>query len=150
MYTQEQLVGIAKRENNSKRTYLVVNKEQGKHIPVSPKKAFAMFDALAEKLQGAYEGESLLLVGFAETATAIGARLSIRLHTGYIQTTREQIDGVSYLFFSEAHSHATEQKLVREDIRAVLDRIDRIVFVEDEVTTGNTILNIIHILVFTR
>ncbi len=146
MYTQEQLVGIAKRENNSKRTYLVVNKEQGKHIPVSPKKAFAMFDALAEKLQGAYEGESLLLVGFAETATAIGARLSIRLHTGYIQTTREQIDGVSYLFFSEAHSHATEQKLVREDIRAVLDRIDRIVFVEDEVTTGNTILNIIHIL----
>lgn len=146
MYTESQLVGIAKRENNSRRTYLVVNKEQGKHIPVSPGKAFAMFDALAEQLQSAYEKESLLLIGFAETATAIGARLSICLHTDYIQTTREQMEGVSWLFFSEAHSHATEQKLVREDIEAVLDQTDRIIFVEDEVTTGNTILHIIQIL----
>ncbi len=146
MYTERQLVRIAKRENNSKRTYLVVNKDQGKHIPVSPRKAFAMFDALAEKLRSAYGEESLLLIGFAETATAIGARLAVRLHTDYIQTTREQMEGVSYLFFSEAHSHATEQKLVREDIEAALEKTDRIVFVEDEVTTGNTILNIIHIL----
>ena len=146
MYTETQLVRIAKRENNSKRAYLVVNKDQGKHIPVSPNKAFAMFDALAEKLQSAYPKESLLLIGFAETATAIGARLAIRLHTDYIQTTREQIAGVSYLFFSETHSHATEQKLVREDITSLFDRTDRIVFAEDEVTTGNTILNIIHIL----
>lgn len=146
MYTETQLVRIAKRENNSKRTYLVVNKNQGKHIPVSPEEAFAMFDALAEELASAYREERLLLIGFAETATAIGARLSIRLHTDYIQTTREQIEGVSWLFFSEAHSHATEQKLVREDIESVLEKTDRIVFVEDEVTTGNTILNIIHIL----
>ncbi len=146
MYTEEQLVRIAKRENNAKRTYLVVNKDQGKHIPVSPGKAFAMFDALAEKLASAYEEETLLLIGFAETATAIGARISIRLHADYIQTTREQIEGVSYLYFSETHSHATEQKLIREEVESVLEKTDRIVFVEDEVTTGNTILNIIHIL----
>lgn len=146
MYTEAQLVGIAKRENNRKRTYLVVNKEQGKHIPVSPKKAFALFDALAEKLQTTYQGESLLLIGFAETATAIGARLSIRLHTDYMQTTREHMDGVSWLFFSESHSHAAEQRLVREDIEEALSRTDRIVFAEDEVTTGNTILHIIEIL----
>lgn len=146
MYTEAQLVGIAKRENNSKRTYLVVNKEQGKHIPVSPNRAFAMFDALAGKLQVAYQNESLLLIGFAETATAIGARLSIRLHTDYMQTTREPVDGVSWLLFSESHSHATEQRLVREDIEEALSRTDRIVFVEDEVTTGNTILHIIEIL----
>lgn len=146
MYTETQLVGIAKRENNSKRPYLVLNKEQGKHMPVSPKRAFAMFDALAEKLETAYKGESLLLIGFAETATAIGARLSIRLHTDYIQTTRERMDGVSWLIFSETHSHATEQKLVREDVEAALERTDRIVFVEDEVTTGNTILHIINLL----
>ena len=32
----EQLITIAKRENNTKRSYLYVNPLQGKHIPVSP------------------------------------------------------------------------------------------------------------------
>ncbi len=36
MYTECELVRIAKRENNRKRNYLVVNPLQGKHIPVSP------------------------------------------------------------------------------------------------------------------
>lgn len=48
--------------------------------------------------------------------------------------------------FSEEHSHATEQKLIKDDIDAIINQTDRIVFVEDEVTTGNTILNIIKIL----
>lgn len=146
MYTETELVRIAKRENNSKRNYLVVNRLQGKHIPVSPKQAFAMFEALAGKVKEAYRAESLLLIGFAETATAIGAHLAVLLDSFYIQTTREQIPGVEYLFFTEAHSHATEQKLVRDDIEALIDRVDRIVFVEDEVTTGNTIFQIIEIL----
>lgn len=146
MYREEDLVRIAKRENNTKRKYLVVNRLQGKHIPVSPKEAFAMFDALAELVEDAYSGERLLLVGFAETATAIGAALAVKLDTFYMQTTREKIEGVRYLYFSEAHSHATEQKLIRTDLDQVIDQVDRIIFVEDEVTTGNTILNIIDII----
>lgn len=66
--------------------------------------------------------------------------------TKYIQTTREVIPDARYLFFSEAHSHATEQKLVKDDIDRVINDIDRIVFIEDEVTTGNTIMNIIKII----
>ena len=116
MYQESDLVCIGKRENNKKRNYLVVNKLQGKHIPVSPSKALGMFDALADILKEKYSGKKLLLVGFAETATAIGAEIAIKLGAYYIQTTREIIDNVSYLFFSEAHSHATEQKLVKEDI----------------------------------
>lgn len=146
MYTENQLVKIAKRENNKKRNYLVVNKIQGKHIPVIPSKAFAMFKELAELLKKEYFNERLLLVGFAETATAIGASVASFLNCNYIQTTREQVSNVEYLFFSETHSHATEQKLVKDDIDAVIDKIDRIVFIEDEVTTGNTIRNIIDIL----
>ena len=146
MYTEQDLIKIAKRENNKKRPYLIVNKLQAKHIPTAPSQAFEMFDALAERLEQQYAGERLLLVGFAETATAIGARLAVRLHAYYIQTTREQIPGVSYLYFTEAHSHATEQKLVKEDIDQVIDRVDRIIFAEDEVTTGNTIFGIIKIL----
>ena len=145
-YQERDLVKIAKRENNTKRSYLVVDPLQGKHVPVTPSAALNLFKNLAEMLRGKYEGERLLLIGFAETATAIGAQAAITLGTKYIQTTREVIPDVSYLFFSEAHSHATEQKLVKDDIDRVIDETDRIVFVEDEVTTGNTIMNIVRII----
>lgn len=146
MYTEHDLVRVAKRDNNKKRNYLVVNRLQGKHIPVSPKQAFAMFDVLAGQVGAAFGGQPLLLIGFAETATAIGARLAIKLGANYMQTTRESVGGVEYLYFTESHSHATEQKLVKEDVEAMVGRAGRIVFVEDEVTTGNTILHIIDIL----
>ncbi len=145
-YMEENLVKIAKRENNTKRNYLVVNPLQGKHVPVSPSKALELFQRLADTVKDKYTGERLLLIGFAETATAIGAQAAITLGTKYIQTTRESIPGVEYLFFSEEHSHATEQKLVKDDIDKIINQIDRIVFVEDEVTTGNTIMNIIRIM----
>lgn len=146
MYFEGDIVRIGKRENNKKRNYLVMNRLQGKHIPVSPGEALNMFDALADIVKENYRGEKLLLIGFAETATAIGAKIAVKLGGYYIQTTRENIKGVDYLFFSEVHSHATEQKLVREDIDKLVNEVDRIIFIEDEVTTGNTILNIVNIL----
>lgn len=146
IYQETNLVRIAQREQNEKRKYLVVNPLQGKHVPVSPKGAMQVMDALADLVRHAYPREKLLLVGFAETATAIGARLAVKLEAGYMQTTREQIPGVDYLYFTESHSHATEQKLVKDDLDAKLDGFDRVVFVEDEVTTGNTILKIVEIM----
>ena len=146
MYSEKDLVAVGKRENNKKRNYLVINPLQGKHIPVRPGQAFELFDTLADMIRAAYGEEKLLMVGFAETATAIGAETAVRLGAKYIQTTREDIPGVTYLFFSESHSHATEQKLVKEDIDRVIGEIDRVIFIEDEVTTGNTILGIINVL----
>ncbi|SFR65261.1 phosphoribosyltransferase domain-containing protein [Anaeromicropila populeti] len=146
MYREEDLVKIARRENNNKRKYLVVNKLQGKHVPVKPSDAFKMFEELADSLKQEYTKERLLLIGFTETATAIGAAVAISVGGKYMQTTREMIPDVGYLFFSEVHSHATEQKLVKDDIEGTIQDIDRIIFIEDEVTTGNTILNIINIL----
>lgn len=146
MYREENLVSIAKRENNKKRNYVVVNKLQGKHIPVSPTLALKMFSDLAYILQREYSEEKLLLIGFAETATAIGASIAVLIDAYYMQTTREDIKNVEYLFFSEAHSHATEQKLIKNDLDKIIGIVDRIIFIEDEVTTGNTILNIINII----
>ncbi len=146
MYTETSLVRVARRENNNKRKYLVVNRLQGKHIPVKPCEALAMFRALADVVKGRFGREKLLVIGFAETATAVGAAVAAELGADYMQTTREQIFGVEYLYFSEEHSHATEQKLVKDDIDRVIDAVERIVFVEDEVTTGKTILNGINIL----
>lgn len=143
MYKESDLVRIAKRENNKKRSYLVINQKQGKHIPVSPGEAFAMFHDLADLLREPYRDERLLVIGFAETATAIGASVAVDLHAAYMQTTREEIPGAGYLYFSESHSHAVEQRLVRDDLFAAMNGTDRIIFVEDEVTTGNTILSAI-------
>ncbi len=145
-YTSRQLVRVAKRENNKKRGYLVVNPLQGKHVPANPAQALEMMGELGQVVKQAYPGEKLLAVGFAETATAIGAEVAAKLSCSYIQTTREELDNVTFLHFSEEHSHATCQKLVGEDVETALHNIDRIVFVEDEVTTGNTILNIVDVL----
>lgn len=142
MYSEKDLVRIAKRENNNKRKYLVVNRLQGKHMPVKPGECLEMFDALAGIAAEAFGDENILLVGFAETATAIGARLAAMMDCYYMQTTREEIEGVEYFYFTESHSHAAQQKLVKTDLDKVMEKVSRVVFVEDEVTTGNTILGI--------
>ena len=98
-YTEKDLVKIAKRENNTKRNYLVVDPLQGKHIPVVPSKALDLFAALADTFREKYKDEKLLLVGFAETATAIGAQVAITVGADYIQTTREVIPGVELSVF---------------------------------------------------
>lgn len=145
-FKTEELVQIAKRDNNTKRPYLLVNPLQGKHIPVSPAKALEVFDSMAELLSEAYPGERLLIVGFAETATAIGAAVAVNCPQAvyYMHTTREWVERTGeYLYFSEVHSHATEQKLIADRLDQMITLADRMVFVEDEVTTGNTILNLI-------
>ena len=68
MYKENDLLQIAKRENNNKRNYLVINKLQGKHIPVEPSQALGMFKELAMLLKKAYTNEKILFIGFAETA----------------------------------------------------------------------------------
>ena len=146
MESMKDLVAIAKRENNPKRSYLVVNRLQGKHIPAVPAETFAMFQSLAAVCQKEYADTRVLVIGFAETATAIGVTVAVALGADYIQTTREDIAGAEYLYFSEEHSHATEQRLVKEGLEAAIARAERILFVEDEVTTGRTILNIIRLL----
>ena len=149
LYTEQKLARVAKRENNNKRKYLVVDPLQGKHVPTSGKASLAMFDALAEKVRLAYLRDCcdpILLVGFAETATAIGARLAVTLESPYMQTTREVLKNADYLFFTESHSHATEQKLCKNDVEKIIGSVSRVVFVEDEITTGNTIMKIIDIM----
>lgn len=146
MYTEKDLVAIAKRDGNKKRNYLVVNRLQGKHVPASPKAAFCLFSELAGRVRKAHEGERLLVIGFAETATAIGSAVAIELGAMYIQTTREDLPGAEYLFFSEEHSHATAQKLVKDELDRIMGEVERIIFVEDELTTGKTIVNLIRVL----
>ena len=72
-YDIEDLVKVAKRDNNIIRPYLYVNPIQGKHIPCNPKDTIDLMKYMAGIIDSRYVGEKILVVGFAETATAIGA-----------------------------------------------------------------------------
>lgn len=144
-YDIEDLVKVAKRDNNIIRPYLYVNPIQGKHIPCNPKDTIDLMKYMAGIIDSRYVGEKILVVGFAETATAIGAGVSmfsdcVKYCT---QTTREDITDAQYMYFTESHSHAKEQSVVINNWNSVIFQMDRILFVEDEVTTGNTICKLI-------
>lgn len=137
-------VKLAKRENNNKRGFLIVNPYLGKHVPMSPSYIFNMFDDVASLIPYGMIPERTLVIGFAETATALGIHYTIKNNTYFIQTTREKVPFIkTCLYFSEEHSHATEQYIVKDCVDKIIDKIDRIIFIDDEITTGNTVLNAI-------
>ena len=145
-YLPTEIVKICKRKRNPKRDFLFVNSMQGKHLHVDPAKCFAIYDELVKQIVRKIDGnEKVVVIGFCETATAIGHYIASSLSNCiyYMQTTRESklIKANSILDFKEEHSHATEQMLYG-DVEN-LKNCDRIVFVDDEISTGKTILNFI-------
>jgi len=85
-----------------------------------------------------------LFIGFAETATGLGhAVFSFFDKAHYLHTTREQIPLLaSELNFNEDHSHAVNHRCYPRDAE-LLKAPETIILVDDEITTGNTALNII-------
>ena len=143
IYSVEEIVSVCKRLNNKKRDFLFVNKYQGKHFPQQPSKIFGVFDEFIANIQ--LKSEKVLVIGFAETATAIGNYVSARLENCIyeMQTTREYFkDEKPIIEFKEEHSHAPSQMLYGD--KDILYKIDKVLFVEDEITTGKTIINFIN------
>lgn len=149
-------ITVEKRDKNTKRDFLFVNKEQCKHIPCKASDMIDMCKALGKGVASILKerkSQSCLVIGFAETATAIGQIVADTLDFGvkqcavqYTVTTRENVQGTENLLtFEEEHSHATTQKLLC--VEGVTDNdisnYDTVVFVDDELTTGNTIINFI-------
>lgn len=151
-------ITVEHRNNNAKRDFLFVNKVQCKHIPNSPEDMIAMCGEIASVVRetlnddGYNESDSILVIGFAETATAIGEFVAEHLDLYmtsriYItQTTRENVIGAKEILnFEEEHSHATTHKLLKKEGNNFnLNMFNYILFVEDEITTGNTILNFVN------
>lgn len=136
-------IRIAKRYKNDKRSYLLVNAIQAKHIPVSPSVSLEMMNVLGAKLAEKYRDTSIV-VGFAETATAIGAVVASCMPEGctFIHTTREMLNsGEKSVDFLEEHSHAVNQRIYGGDLFEKNE--GTVIFVDDELTTGKTLINII-------
>jgi hypothetical protein len=157
---------------NKKRSFLFVSKLIGKHIPINPHKGFItsallaaryyeaatgkMYDRKEELLSTFFsdassfkhvsfipETNNPLIIGFAETATALGhAFFDCFVRAEYFHTTRENVQDQSpVITFEEEHSHATSHRCYIP--LSMIKNEREIILVDDELTTGKTAINII-------
>jgi Phosphoribosyl transferase/TRSP domain C terminus to PRTase_2 len=84
-----------------------------------------------------------VVLGFAETATALGHIVADVLCAPYLHSTRRKVPGVAAVgTFEEEHSHATSHQLLPADPSFFATR-GPLVLVDDELSTGQTALNTI-------
>ncbi|MFJ6072647.1 phosphoribosyltransferase [Streptomyces sp. NPDC093065] len=138
------LLGLALRRN-PKRAHLLVSNVLGKHVPQSPSVVYGHGVALGRRVRellGAEAAERAVVLGYAETATGLGHCVADGLGPApYLHSTRRTVAGVARAGgFEESHSHATSHLLLPED-PALLAGDGPLVLVDDEFSTGNTVLN---------
>ncbi|MFF9491302.1 phosphoribosyltransferase [Streptomyces flaveolus] len=138
------MLGLALRRN-PKRAHLLVSNVLGKHVPQSPSVVYGHGVALGRRVRellGAEEAGRAVVLGYAETATGLGHSVADGLGAApYLHSTRRPVTGVARAGgFEESHSHATSHLLLPED-PALLAGDGPLVLVDDEFSTGNTVLN---------
>ncbi|MEU6439852.1 phosphoribosyltransferase [Streptomyces sp. NPDC047046] len=139
----EELLGLALRRN-PKRAHLLVSHVLGKHVPRSPRVVAETGRALGREVR-ALLGEAAdgaVVLGYAETATALGHCVADGIGTApYLHSTRRPVPGITPVGgFEEAHSHATSHLLLPAD-PALLTAPGPLVLVDDEFSTGSTVIN---------
>ncbi|MFJ9104214.1 phosphoribosyltransferase [Streptomyces sp. NPDC102405] len=140
------LLGLALRRN-PKRAHLLVSNVLGKHVPQSPSVVYGQGFALGRRVRdllGDEEAARAVVLGYAETATGLGHSVADGIALApYLHSTRRPVPGVAPAGgFEESHSHATSHLLLPED-PALLAGDGPLVLVDDEFSTGNTVLNTI-------
>ncbi|MGW7332088.1 phosphoribosyltransferase [Streptomyces sp. NPDC054840] len=140
-----ELLGLALRRN-PKRAHLLVSQVLGKHVPQSPALVYGAGFGLGERVRELLgeDAADAVVLGYAETATGLGHCVADGLGPApYLHSTRRPVPGVEQAGgFEEAHSHATSHLLLPEDPR-LLAGSGPLVLVDDEFSTGNTVLNTI-------
>lgn len=142
----EDLFGFAERKN-PKRAFLFVSRVLGRHIPVRPSVMRQTYRALVRQMPPDLPGP-VVVIGMAETAIGLGAGVHdtlARKDALYLPSTRHPMGGPMMARFREEHSHASHHMIhvphnpVHRDM---LYRARSLVLVDDEVTSGNTFLNL--------
>ncbi|WP_327716845.1 phosphoribosyltransferase [Streptomyces sp. NBC_00490] len=144
--TLTDLLGLALRRN-PKRAHLLVSNVLGKHVPQSPSVVYGHGLTLGRRVRdllGTEEAARAVVLGYAETATGLGHSVADGVGLApYLHSTRRPVPGVATAGgFEESHSHATSHLLLPED-PALLVGNGPLVLVDDEFSTGNTVLNTI-------
>ncbi|MFE1799029.1 phosphoribosyltransferase [Streptomyces sp. NPDC059517] len=141
-----ELLGLALRRN-PKRAHLLVSNVLGKHVPQSPAVVYGYGFALGLRVRdllGEDEAGRAVVLGYAETATGLGHSVADGVGLApCLHSTRRPVEGVATAGgFEESHSHATSHLLLPEN-PDLLATDGPLVLVDDEFSTGNTILNTI-------
>lgn len=161
-FNPEDIFLLGKRANNPKRNFLFISKLLGKHLSVNPEVVRAtgyllsslkypipeqsFVDCIKYGKKPNYNHrarDKVLVIGFCETATGLGmAVASSIIGSTYQTTTREPIVGMHKLLtFEESHSHATTHNMFSDTTK--LEDFEKVILVDDEITTGNSLLNLI-------
>ncbi|MET7296321.1 phosphoribosyltransferase [Streptomyces griseoloalbus] len=138
-----ELLGLALRRN-PKRAHLLVSNVLGKHVPQAPSVVHGHGVALGRRVRELLgdEADGAVVLGYAETATGLGHSVADGLGAApYLHSTRRPVTGAATAGgFEESHSHATSHLLLPENPR-LLAGDGPLVLVDDEFSTGNTVLN---------
>ncbi|MEV0372050.1 phosphoribosyltransferase [Streptomyces sp. NPDC050636] len=140
------LLGLALRRN-PKRAHLLVSNVLGKHVPQRPGVVHGAGVGLGRRVRELLGDEAAarsVVLGYAETATGLGHSVADGLALApYLHSTRRPVAGVAQVGgFEEEHSHATSHLLLPEE-RDLLAGDGPLVLVDDEFSTGRTVLNTI-------
>ncbi|MFH8367537.1 phosphoribosyltransferase [Streptomyces sp. NPDC018031] len=140
------LLGLALRRN-PKRAHLLVSNVLGKHVPQRPGTVYGAGLRLGHRVRELLGDEAAaraVVLGYAETATGLGHSVADGLGLApCLHSTRRPVATVRPVGgFEEEHSHATSHFLLPED-PGLLGGDGPLVLVDDEFSTGNTVLNTI-------
>ncbi|MFI9106018.1 phosphoribosyltransferase [Streptomyces fildesensis] len=141
-----ELLGLALRDN-PKRAHLLVSNVLGKHVPQHPFDVHTAGYGLGRRVRellGDEQAARSVVLGYAETATGLGHAVADGVALApYLHSTRRAVAGVAAAGgFEEEHSHATGHLLLPADPE-LLTGDGPLVLVDDEFSTGQTVLNTI-------
>ena len=154
-YTDElkELVSFGSRINK-KRGFLFVSRVLGKHLPTKPSMMRDIYRKLAKDIKRQISDRPTLIIGFAETATALGHGVYDSLRDDfnitdsfYIHSTRFNTAQEVFFNFFEEHCHAPSHIFYMpkdKSLIKMLDKIENVVLIDDEVSTGNTANNLVN------
>ncbi|HYH65003.1 MAG TPA: phosphoribosyltransferase domain-containing protein [Urbifossiella sp.] len=137
----DHLCGFAARRSR-KRGFVFVSRVLGKHVPVRPRVMADTHARLADKLRNL--PGPVVVVALAETATGLGQGVFEELRRPdalFLHTTRYRLSRPLAFGFEEPHSHAPEH-LLYEPADDLFRRAESLVLVDDEISTGRTLLNL--------
>lgn len=130
-----------------------MSKVLGKHFPSKPKLMRRVHEILSSQINPSIS-QPIVFIAMAETAVGLGHGVFDLYQTTnptksclFLHTTRYRIPSAAVIEFEESHSHAPNQFLhlpVSEHDRDIMQRAKAIVLIDDEATTGNTFLNLVH------
>ena len=139
---------VAKRENNPKRDFLIINKQLAKHYPCSAIEAEGEYEHLGAFIRRRCPSAECAIIAFAEASVSVGAYIAGMLgwRCSFLSTTRSELnmEGYTCVNFEEEHSHAVNHALYIPD--GFFDNIQHLFVIDDEFTTGRTAVNLIEAL----